>query len=797
MSAAKLGKKVKHVDKYKLKTSYAVDKCFSPFYTGGWVRVANSKQFIMCTCGDKVTLVNIANGLVEKVLLHEGDDVTCFLNSPDDKIIVTATKSLLLKQWSWSDEIICERTWRAIHMSPVLCMDFDPSSTLLATGGSDATIKVWDIVRQYCTHNLKGSRGIISCVKMHPSNLTIFSASDDYFIRMWDLTTSQCVRVMESHVSAVTCLDILNGSILVSAGRDSVVSLWNLDNNSSSNKPSKTIPVFEPVEDIVVLPTTDSNADDSEFNFATVGNQGVIKIWNNKSAKCIAKSKVEEEGSNTKVQVFGYTQAMPLPGTGDMLVVSRDHNLSFVHSHNLKSYKHFVGNNDEILDVKFFGENNKFVLVASNSPDIKVFNIETGACQLVRGHLDTVISLDVFRNKWYFCSCSKDRTVRLWKMSKKTTNIKCVAVGGGHTHTVESLTACKLKMSFMVSGSEDHTVKVWSIDTDTAQTLTVKHTVLAHTKDINSVNVSPNDKLFASGSQDKLAKLWSVADGKNLGTFRGHKKGVWCVQFSPMDQVLASSSADGTVKIWSLVDFSCLKTFEGHDCSVLKLAFISKGMQIITSGSDGLVKLWTVKSSECCKTLDNHSDKVWALSVQDDDETFVTGGADSTLIIWKDVTEQEQEEFFEQHEAKIIGQQELQNLLHEKKYNQALHRAIQLEHPFTALNVIREILWEENGFHILQENVMKMKQHQQYCLLKFAVSWNTNSRNCHEAQAVINIVLSCMSPSDIEGFSDLQTIIESLLPYTERHFQRLSRLTQQATFLDYTWQLMRLKVQDQ
>lgn len=80
-------------------------------------------------------------------------------------------------------------------------------------------------------------------------------------------------------------------------------------------------------------------------------------------------------------------------------------------------------------------------------------------------------------------------------------------------------------------------------------------------QDVNSVAVSPNDKLLASGSQDRTAKLWSLTDMSLLGVFRGHRRGIWCVQFSPVDQVLASASADGTIKLWGLHDFSCLKVF--------------------------------------------------------------------------------------------------------------------------------------------------------------------------------------------------------------------------------------------
>ena len=50
---------------------------------------------------------------------------------------------------------------QAIHVGPIVSMAFDPTSTLLATGSSDSTIKLWDIVQQYCTHNLKGSQGVV------------------------------------------------------------------------------------------------------------------------------------------------------------------------------------------------------------------------------------------------------------------------------------------------------------------------------------------------------------------------------------------------------------------------------------------------------------------------------------------------------------------------------------------------------------------------------------------------------------------------------------------------------------
>src|SRR5690348_3523509 len=64
----------------------------------------------------------------------------------------------------------------------------------------------------------------------------------------------------------------------------------------------------------------------------------------------------------------------------------------------------------------------------------------------------------------------------------------------------------------------------------------------AHDKDINTIAISPNEKIFATGSQDKTIKVWSTKDGKLVGKFLGHKRGVWSIDFSKVDQTLLSSS---------------------------------------------------------------------------------------------------------------------------------------------------------------------------------------------------------------------------------------------------------------
>ncbi len=55
-----------------------------------------------------------------------------------------------------------------------------------------------------------------------------------------------------------------------------------------------------------------------------------------------------------------------------------------------------IGYLDEVLDVSFFGENDDHLVVASNSPDVHVFE-KNMSCTLLRGHTDFVISLSTSR----------------------------------------------------------------------------------------------------------------------------------------------------------------------------------------------------------------------------------------------------------------------------------------------------------------------------------------------------------------------------------------------------------------
>lgn len=287
------------------------------------------------------------------------------------------------------------------------------------------------------------------------------------------------------------------------------------------------------------------------------------------------------------------------------------------------------------------------IALATNSSLIRVYSTSSLDARLLSGHSEIVLCLDHGASGRVLASGSKDRSARIWAPvassdpSAAVPEWGCVAVCEGHAESVGAVAMSRKsddELRFMFTGSQDRTIKMWDLSnvplsypaprTDTDEedgeprTMKLKSlaTHKAHDKDINTLDISPNDRLLASGSQDKTVKVWEVdyvttaagvrGEVRLLGTCKGHKRGVWCVRFGRAERVLATGSGDKTVKLWSLDDFTCLKTFEGHTNSVLRVDFVNTGMQLVSSASDGLVKLWNVRDEECVDTMDNHEDKV-------------------------------------------------------------------------------------------------------------------------------------------------------------------------------------------
>ena len=75
------------------------------------------------------------------------------------------------------------------------------------------------------------------------------------------------------------------------------------------------------------------------------------------------------------------------------------------------------------------------------------------------------------------------------------------------------------------------------------------HTLSGHLDHINSVAFRADGKVLVSGAEDHLIKLWNPYTGKLLDTISRHDADVYAVAISPDGKTLASGDKDGEIKL--------------------------------------------------------------------------------------------------------------------------------------------------------------------------------------------------------------------------------------------------------
>ncbi|XP_019215158.1 transcription initiation factor TFIID subunit 5 isoform X1 [Oreochromis niloticus] len=183
--------------------------------------------------------------------------------------------------------------------------------------------------------------------------------------------------------------------------------------------------------------------------------------------------------------------------------------------------------------------------------------------------------------------------------------------------------------NYLLSSSEDGTVRLWSL-----LTFTCLVAYKGHNYPVWDTQFSPYGYYFVSGGHDRVARLWATDHYQPLRIFSGHLADITCTRFHPNSNYVATGSSDRTIRLWDVLSGNCVRIFTGHKGPIHSLAFSPNGKFLASGATDGRVLLWDIGHGLMVGELKGHTDTIYSLRFSRDGEILASGSMDNTVRLW-------------------------------------------------------------------------------------------------------------------------------------------------------------------
>ncbi|MFZ2359003.1 MAG: hypothetical protein WA040_06635 [Anaerolineae bacterium] len=477
---------------------------------------------------------------------------------------------------------------------PTWSVALSPDGETVAVGRADGVIALhqWPLGE---TQALQGEAGAVQSLAFSPDGRHLAAGINtrgiDHpvgVVQVWDLQGNMAAQMAQENAAELT-LTLRNhsdavesvvfssdGRILVSAGRDSVINVWNVADGVPAGEPLRGH--VEWVNDLIFEPDS--------LSLFSAGSRGEINHWLLGRRTRLGQPLVGHNGQVWSV-AFSPDSASLASGSRDATVRLWD-----VAS---RSSQPVDTRSDGVTGVAFSPDG---AWLASGGLDgaVHVIDTQSGAmiAQLPGRNWITALAFSPDKRAPLLATADADNQVLLWDLSA-TPAVSSVLTANLPSRVTALVFDRQGKMLY--GGDARGTVFQWDVAQRQMIDKLERRLFGNQPSDfpVFSLAIDPTGKVLGLASADNAVYLRRLPGlrASGSGVLAGHTRPASAVAFDPTGDLLASASHDGTIILWDVDTQQQIGSpLRGHGAPVNALAFSPDGRWLASAGDDNQVILW-------------------------------------------------------------------------------------------------------------------------------------------------------------------------------------------------------------
>jgi hypothetical protein len=276
----------------------------------------------------------------------------------------------------------------------ILALAFVPRSTLLASGGSDGTVQLWDASSGILRWKKNGHADRVNSIAVSPDGLTVATGSRDEVVQLRDVSTGASRRILRGGTGAVTSLAFSPDGRTLAAGTMSGVFLWNAANGRLLRRVQTGLPV------VAVAFAPDGGL------IASAGYDRIVRLWNARTGQLL-RSFPRMELAITALGLAPNSRTLAVGSVGNA-------SLWDVRS---GSRLRLLRHTGAVVSEVAFSSDGRTLASSSSDKFARLWDVGSGQLRWkLRGHVADVSSVAWSAGSGLLATGSADKTIAVWRV---------------------------------------------------------------------------------------------------------------------------------------------------------------------------------------------------------------------------------------------------------------------------------------------------------------------------------------------------------------------------------------------